>query len=196
MNYCRLSADILDNSRYGLLPDNLWRRLIELYILSCAIDKNGELPRFDTIAWHLHITHKNTLREELDELLEHKFLAVKASAPDILIVRHFDRLKIDISTDRVKRYRERKSRNGCDGFDPDAIKRRDNFQCIYCGSSEDLTIDHIYPILLGGTDDYSNLACACKKCNSGKGGRTPEDAGMTFLNKGAEDRYKMYLNGL
>lgn len=51
------------------------------------------------------------------------------------------------------------------------ILRRDNHQCRYCGATGDdgpLTIDHVKPVALGGSDDPSNLVAACKDCNAGK----------------------------
>ena len=49
------------------------------------------------------------------------------------------------------------------------IWERDNFTCGYCGSRSDLTIDHIHPVFLGGSDDDINLLTACRRCNSKKG---------------------------
>ena len=46
-----------------------------------------------------------------------------------------------------------------------------HFSCVYCGATEKLTIDHIKPVKLGGTDDYSNLQILCKSCNSKKGAK-------------------------
>lgn len=40
--------------------------------------------------------------------------------------------------------------------------------CVYCDSSNDLTVDHIKPRKLGGTNDLDNLQCLCKTCNSSK----------------------------
>lgn len=60
------------------------------------------------------------------------------------------------------------------------ILRRDNYQCRYCGGSAPevpLTVDHVVPVTLGGTDDSSNLVAACKDCNAGKSSASP-DAGM------------------
>jgi hypothetical protein len=51
------------------------------------------------------------------------------------------------------------------------ILRRDNHACRYCGRSAPdvpLTVDHVIPIALAGSDDASNLVTACGDCNSGK----------------------------
>lgn len=40
--------------------------------------------------------------------------------------------------------------------------------CVYCGSKEDLAIDHIIPLVKGGPDITSNKVISCKKCNSSK----------------------------
>jgi 5-methylcytosine-specific restriction endonuclease McrA len=53
---------------------------------------------------------------------------------------------------------------------------RDGFKCQYCGSEDrDLTVDHVTPRARGGANGLSNLALACRSCNSAKGDRTPEE---------------------
>lgn len=57
------------------------------------------------------------------------------------------------------------------------ILRRDNHTCRYCGRSAPevkLTIDHVIPETLGGSDDSSNLVTACADCNSGKSSVPPD----------------------
>jgi hypothetical protein len=57
------------------------------------------------------------------------------------------------------------------------ILRRDNHACRYCGATSpdtNLTIDHVLPVTLGGTDDPSNLVAACTDCNAGKSAATPD----------------------
>lgn len=52
-----------------------------------------------------------------------------------------------------------------------AIFSRDKFSCLFCGAkpgSENLEVDHLYPVSLGGSDNSDNLATACRKCNRGK----------------------------
>ena len=51
------------------------------------------------------------------------------------------------------------------------VFRRDGARCTECGSTEDLTLDHIYPKSLGGSDTAANLRVLCRPCNSRKGAR-------------------------
>lgn len=43
-----------------------------------------------------------------------------------------------------------------------------NNQCLFCNSKEHLTIDHIIPLSLGGTNYMENLQLLCRSCNSRK----------------------------
>lgn len=43
--------------------------------------------------------------------------------------------------------------------------------CQVCGLRPATTLDHVVPIVLGGTNDWSNLRPACGLCNSRLGGR-------------------------
>jgi hypothetical protein len=57
------------------------------------------------------------------------------------------------------------------------VLRRDNHACRYCGASAPdavLTVDHVIPVTLGGTDDPGNLAAACSVCNAGKSSSSPD----------------------
>lgn len=60
---------------------------------------------------------------------------------------------------------------------------RDGMICVYCGiKSRRLTIDHVYPVSMGGKTNFENCVAACKPCNNKKGRRTPSDAKM-FLKR-------------
>lgn len=52
-----------------------------------------------------------------------------------------------------------------------SIFRRDGHACLHCGSTIDLTIDHIHPVSLGGGDHPSNLQTLCRSCNCRKGAK-------------------------
>lgn len=50
-----------------------------------------------------------------------------------------------------------------------AIYNRDSHTCVYCGGKHNLTLDHVIPVELGGTNEATNLVTACRRCNSRKG---------------------------
>jgi 5-methylcytosine-specific restriction endonuclease McrA len=71
-------------------------------------------------------------------------------------------------------------------FNRKNIMIRDNYQCQYCGKKYSLgflTIDHIIPRSRGGTTSWVNVVTSCTKCNTKKGGRLPQEAGMNLIKK-------------
>jgi hypothetical protein len=57
------------------------------------------------------------------------------------------------------------------------VLRRDGHTCRYCGGTAPdvkLTVDHVTPVALGGTDTADNLVTACGPCNSGKTSSAPD----------------------
>lgn len=74
------------------------------------------------------------------------------------------------------------------------IFRRDAFQCVYCSSRQHLTLDHVVPRSVGGRDTWENLVTACQSCNTRKGNRTPEEAGMPMNRHPFRPSYIMYLS--
>lgn len=58
------------------------------------------------------------------------------------------------------------------------VLRRDGHRCRYCGTSAGegatLTVDHVIPVALGGSDKPDNLVAACKDCNAGKASANPD----------------------
>jgi 5-methylcytosine-specific restriction endonuclease McrA len=44
--------------------------------------------------------------------------------------------------------------------------------CVDCGTWDDLTLDHVQPLILGGLNHPSNWVVRCRPCNSSKDART------------------------
>lgn len=63
------------------------------------------------------------------------------------------------------------------------IMKRDDSLCQYCGSNDNLTIDHVLPRSRNGKDTWENLVTACDDCNVKKGNRTPKEANMPLKRK-------------
>jgi len=63
------------------------------------------------------------------------------------------------------------------------VLRRDHHTCQYCGSTHNLTLDHVVPLSRGGSHSWDNVVTACERCNQRKGNRTPEEANMPLRSK-------------
>ena len=46
-----------------------------------------------------------------------------------------------------------------------SIYERDGYRCKKCGRTDDLEVDHIFPISKGGKSTYDNLQTLCHRCN-------------------------------
>ena len=49
------------------------------------------------------------------------------------------------------------------------IIRLRNQPCNYCGSRQIIQLDHVIPLVRGGSDSEGNLVAACRRCNLSKG---------------------------
>jgi 5-methylcytosine-specific restriction endonuclease McrA len=79
-----------------------------------------------------------------------------------------------------------------------AIKEHFDQTCIYCGKSydlSDLTLDHVHPRHHGGSNDTSNVVCACQKCNQEKGTLHWRDFMSHFNNPIREQLILNHTNG-
>ncbi|MCS7263539.1 MAG: HNH endonuclease [Armatimonadetes bacterium] len=75
-----------------------------------------------------------------------------------------------------------------------SILIRDDYTCQYCGyHGPGLTIDHVIPKDKGGKTDWDNLVACCTRCNSKKGNRTPEEAGMILRKRPRKPAYLPYM---
>lgn len=64
------------------------------------------------------------------------------------------------------------------------VLRRDDFTCRYCRSKDnELHVDHVTPVSLGGSDKPDNLVAACKECNIGKASSGPDAAMLNHLDE-------------
>jgi len=74
------------------------------------------------------------------------------------------------------------------------IYKRDDYECQYCGSKKDLTIDHIIPRSRGGKDTWENLVACCYKCNTKKGDSLLSETSMVLRSIPHAPLNKVYLD--
>lgn len=95
---------------------------------------------------------------------------------------------------RLHRY-VRRPETAALAFNKKNILRRDSYTCQYCGrnSGERMTIDHVVPRSLGGRTIWENVVTCCRTCNTKKGNKTLQEAGMRLLRKPAKPLSLFYL---
>jgi len=65
-----------------------------------------------------------------------------------------------------------------------ALFARDDWRCVYCGSSGGrLTLDHVVPKSRGGESVWENVVTSCAPCNLRKGNRLPHEVSMELRRK-------------
>lgn len=87
--------------------------------------------------------------------------------PCSLTQHRLQQLKMQESGPKRSRYMSKTTRT--------KVMKRDKYTCVYCGSREDLCLDHIYPVSLGGSSTPGNLQILCRSCNSRKGAKITEE---------------------
>lgn len=89
-----------------------------------------------------------------------------------------------IKGDWIKKKR-RPNRHKKDQRDKKAqiLLKRDGAYCYLCGEIQipwRMVVEHKIPLSRGGTNDISNLAMACKDCDTAKGSMTEEEYRATL----------------
>ena len=59
-----------------------------------------------------------------------------------------------------------------------AVFARDGWECQYCGSRANLTVDHVIPRSKGGESTWENIVASCAPCNRRKGDHLPAKVDM------------------
>ncbi len=87
-----------------------------------------------------------------------------------------ERARYDSDYHVYKWHRRRAARYGtgtyltCEEFT--TIRTAPDRECVYCGSRENIGIDHVRPLQHGGPNVKWNIVHACRTCNSRKSSRT------------------------
>jgi 5-methylcytosine-specific restriction endonuclease McrA len=63
-----------------------------------------------------------------------------------------------------------------------AVFARDDWSCQYCGRAAE-NLDHVVPRSRGGAHSWENVVAACRRCNSRKENRLPNEVGLSLPRK-------------
>jgi len=129
--------------------------------------EDGQYANYDFESWRIISEMKAQYKQPHEDWIHS--VNFEVCVPRILRLLYFD---------RIPKQRVRLNRRN--------IFARDASRCQYCGkrfATSELSLDHVVPTCRGGKTSWTNLVCACVKCNIRKGGRTPREAGMNLIRK-------------
>lgn len=104
---------------------------------------------------------------------------LRIAAPEVVQLLHFDRIPTFEAP-----------------FTRRNLYQRDRLTCQYCGrrvSPANSSIDHVLPRSRGGQTCWENCVLACVRCNSRKGDRTLQEAGLRLLRPPRKPRWSPYM---
>lgn len=127
----------------------------------------------------------STLRYDL-ERDDDKYRWIKLASDGVMLLPRVIRV---LTYDKMGRNRVRFSRRN--------VYMRDHYTCQYCGKqfdSTDLNLDHVVPTCQGGITIWENIVCSCFSCNTKKGGRTPQQAGMKLIRQPIKPKWNPIMD--
>lgn len=105
--WIKLYHEILDDPKMGQLPDRLWRRAIELFLMAGETNGAGYLPCLTDMAWKLRIS-EDALQGDLNELAT-EGIEIVEHLEDGWFVKSFAKRQAAMSSEeRGQRFRARK----------------------------------------------------------------------------------------
>jgi hypothetical protein len=103
--WIKLYLEILEDPKMATLPDRLWRRVIELFLLAGKFGKGGELPETRQLAWVLRIS-TDELEMDLMQIVNTGIIQKTSNGWNVL--RFATRQAPASPAKRMKEMRERK----------------------------------------------------------------------------------------
>jgi 5-methylcytosine-specific restriction endonuclease McrA len=127
--------------------------------------ENGQYANYDFPTWCEWSHLRRQEKHEHDDWI--RAVRFEVQIPRVIRLTRFDRLPR-----QTLRFNRRN------------LFARDGHQCQYCGRrlpTNQLSIDHVLPRSRGGMTTWENVVCSCVRCNTMKGGRTPQEARMQLI---------------
>ena len=121
--WIKVYHEIIDDPKMATMPDRLWRRTMEIFLLAGKLskDKSGLLPETNQLAWLLRMSSDDLLMD-LRQLESAGIL--KREGDGWLVVNFEKRQSASTSTERVQQFRERKRKNQYYGNEEETQEKR------------------------------------------------------------------------
>jgi 5-methylcytosine-specific restriction endonuclease McrA len=170
-SFVALSSSVLVLNRFYLAVHivNVRRAFALVYReLAEVLDiENGQFANYDFAGWleMSQLRSEDQPRQPQDDWI--RSVSFEVQVPRVIRLLRYD---------RVPRHTLR--------FNRRSLFARDGHRCQYCGitpPSHQLSLDHVVPRSRGGDNSWENVVCCCVRCNTRKGGRTPQEARMSLL---------------
>jgi DnaD/phage-associated family protein len=138
--WIKLYHEILDDGKMGRLPDRLWRRAIELFLIAGEEHEGGRLPSLEDMTWRLRLS-EDELLEDLQALAKVK-IVTQLENGTWLVTNFAERQRARTNAERQKRYRERQRKAQYYGdSDKTDDKQDDNDTVTECNTEVDVDVD-------------------------------------------------------
>lgn len=157
------------------------RRALTLLYRDCSeviVLENTQYTCYDFESWREVSQLSSLEKQPHEDYLQ--AVGFELLVPRIIRLSRFDRLPLQTTR-----------------FNRKNVFARDSHTCQYCGQEKptaQLSLDHVVPRSLGGQTTWENIVCCCLRCNSRKGGRTPQQARMELLNPPRKPRFNPLLS--
>jgi hypothetical protein len=102
--WIKLYIEILDDSKMAVLPDRLWRRVIELFLMAGRFHQDGNLPDTRQLAWILRMS-SDDLEGDLQQIASTGIIEKVVNG--WFIPKFAKRQAASTSTERVNQFRKR-----------------------------------------------------------------------------------------
>lgn len=107
--WIKLYHEILDDPKMGMLPDNVYRRCIEIFLLAGRLDDDGNLPCTTELCWMLR-QRPETFEPELNQL---ETVGILTRTKTGWLVTNFEKRQSAVTdAGRMKEYRKRLKKSG------------------------------------------------------------------------------------
>lgn len=170
----RMYHEFATDPKVQMLSEADQRRFVMLLCLRCC---NGDVTLHDDeVTFQLRISADEWSATK--SVLTSKNLIDENNHPTAWDRRQY---VSDQSNSRVQKYREKRKAAGLpqqqwfNQTTKSEIMKKNGGSCVYCHTTENITVDHMVPLQRGGTDEIDNLQPACRSCNADKRNMTHDE---------------------